>query len=116
MNGDNDVTIAVERRGRTVLVSLVGGVDFRSVSRLRETLTDPIVEDHDRIIVDLSLLTSIDSLGLGVLVAAWKRARAAGISMVLWRPSSKAAAVLQISRLDRVITVVDDKVTDPFAA
>ena len=36
--------------------------------------------------------------------------------LVLWRPSSKAGAVLKISRLDRVMTVVIDDEADPFAA
>lgn len=116
MSDDDDVTISVERRDRVALVSLVGDVDFRSVPRLRETLTDLLTEGHERIVLDLSELTWIDSLGLGVLVAAWKRARAAGTVLVLWRPSSKAGAVLKISRLDRVMTVVLDDEADPFAA
>lgn len=116
MSDDDDVAITVERRDRVALVILVGDVDFRSVPRLRETLTDLLTEGHERIVLDLSRLTWIDSLGLGVLVAAWKRARAAGTALVLWRPSSKAGAVLKISRLDRVMTVVLDDEADPFAA
>lgn len=112
---ERDVTITVERRPNAALVQLVGEVDFRSVSDLRDALTDLLVDHHERVVVDLSQLTWIDSLGLGVLIAAWKRARAAGVTMVLWRPSTKAAAVLKISRLDRVMTVVVDE-ADPFAA
>ena len=113
---ERDVTITVETRARVSVVCIDGEVDFRSVSDLRAAMTDLLTEHHDRIVVDLSRLTWIDSIGLGVLVAAWKRARPTGAELVLWRPSPKAAAVLKIARLDRVMTVVVDDQVDPFAA
>jgi anti-sigma B factor antagonist len=112
----DDLVIEVLERPGGVLLRLVGDVDVMVVSRLRDALNDALIGDSDRVVLDLADLRWIDSVGIGVVVAAWKRGRAAGTALVLWRPSTKAQAILRLSRLDRVMTVLPDDAEDPFAA
>ncbi|WP_139977341.1 STAS domain-containing protein [Nocardioides litoris] len=116
MGHDDDLSVEVSAHARGVLVVLRGDVDVRAAGTLRSALHDALGRHTERIVLDLGGLTWIDSVGLGVLVAAWKRARAAGTDLVLWRPSSKALAVLRLARLDRVMTVELGADSDPFAA
>ena len=110
---DGGLVLETALRDDAVVVRVAGEVDFRVVPLLRDELNDALALGRARLVVDLSALTWVDSLGLGVLVAAWKRARAGGTELVLWRPSSKAMAILRLARLDRLMTIV---LEDPFEA
>jgi anti-anti-sigma factor len=110
-----DLFPIVERES-DVVVHVVGEVDFRTVPGLREALTDALVlassRTGGRVLLDLSALAWMDSLGLGVLVASFKRARASEVGFALVDPSAKALAILRLARIDQVIPVIDD----PFRA
>lgn len=106
----------VDDRGDDVVVRVRDEVDFRTVAELRETLTDALVlasgRSGARVLLDLSALLWMDSLGLGVLIASFKRARASQVDFALVSPSAKATAILRLARIDQVIPVIDD----PFRA
>jgi anti-sigma B factor antagonist len=86
------------------VVSAGGEVDVSTAPRLREQLA-AVPVDASRVIVDLSDVTFLDSTGLGVLVAAWKKCREAGadLDLVVTRP--QVAKVLEITRLDDMFNV-----------
>ncbi|HZP27915.1 MAG TPA: STAS domain-containing protein [Acidimicrobiia bacterium] len=54
---------------------VVGEVDVASSPTLRARISEMIDDGADRIVLDLSQMTFIDSSGLGVLVGALKRVR-----------------------------------------
>jgi anti-sigma B factor antagonist len=67
---------AVEHRvldERTCLVSVEGDLDLASAPQLKWTLVELLDKGYDHYVIDLSQLTYIDSMGLGVLVGARKR-------------------------------------------
>lgn len=86
-------------------VELVGRLDVRGAAAAREALHEALARGTGRLVVDLSGVELLDATGLGVLVAAHRRARLQGRELVLCDAVPRVARLLALTRLDRVITV-----------
>ena len=87
-------------------VSLPSRVDATTSGDVRYTLQ--VALDSARgpdMNVDASAVLSLDVAGLGVLVAAHRRARQRGIRMVIWDPQPRIVRILAVTRLHRVLNV-----------
>jgi anti-sigma B factor antagonist len=90
-----------------VVVSVRGEIDIASAPVLWERLAEAIPTAQERLVVDLTDTTFMDSMGLSVLVRAFKRLRHGGADLVLRSPNGSVRRVLNITRLDTVITIED---------
>ena len=97
---DNPVglTLDVARSGNTATVQchgkLVAGVDdvlYRKVKQL--------LPDYKRVVLDLTDLTRMDSMGLGALVRLYVSARSAGCSLELVNLSKQVRLLLKTANL-----------------
>ncbi|MBH1933040.1 STAS domain-containing protein [Streptomyces sp. AV19] len=82
-----------------------GRLDLFGVPRLRERLLRVSHSPESRLILDLSAVTSCDALGLGLLVAAARRARYSGGDLCLLAPCPAVAQALKASGLSRILPV-----------
>jgi anti-anti-sigma factor len=57
------------------VIALSGELDLQSVQGLNEALTLALRDEKTSIVADLSGVTFMDSMGLGALVSAYRRAR-----------------------------------------
>jgi anti-sigma B factor antagonist len=64
---DDDLSIRIERDGRTVIVAAEGEIDISSVGDLRTSVTGA-AEGCERLRLDLTGVEFIDSTGLGCLL------------------------------------------------
>ena len=87
-----------ETDGLTV-VTLAGELDLATAAQLRECLTQPEVFDAPAVRVDLTNVAFLGSTGIGLLVAACKRARASGGSFQITGPRGMAQRTIEISGL-----------------
>jgi anti-sigma B factor antagonist len=83
------------------VVRCVGEIDMASAPALRERISRLQIDGPPRLVLDLSDVTFIDSLGLGALIGAHKRARVLRGSLVMV-PGAAARRVLVATALDRV--------------
>ncbi len=90
------------------LVSIEGRFDSESAPEVEKALLDVLGGDAETLLVDVSDVTLLASAGLRTLLVATKEASKLGKKSVLVGPTPTARRVLQISRLDSVLTVADD--------
>ncbi len=103
---------AAETGGWTVLAAR-GEIDVAAAPELRERLVDLVEDGRTKLVVDLEDVDFIDSTGLGVLVGAVRRARAAAGDVRLVCTNSRLLKVFDVTGLDDVFHIsetVDDAV------
>ncbi|MGW5051633.1 STAS domain-containing protein [Actinokineospora sp. NPDC004072] len=93
-----------------VVVTAEGEVDLATAPQLAAALA-LAAEDTDHLLVaDLSKLRFLGSAGLAVLVTAGSETATTGRSLVVVAgPDCVARRALELTGLDRVLTVVDDE-------
>jgi len=100
--------LGVHRRqvdGWTV-VGLDGQLDVATAPQLRQALQEAHHGGATRLVVDLAGVVFLDSMGLGVLVGASRRSRAAGGELVLAAAGERIRHVLELSRVAEIVRVV----------
>jgi anti-sigma B factor antagonist len=101
-------TTAVRTVGTQLIFELHGELDLAVVPALRGQIIGALREfEPDRLVLDLTGLTFIDSTGLGVLIWAHGRLAERGARLHLAAPGRQVQRVLQISGLDRRLHLYD---------
>lgn len=90
------------------LLEVAGPLDVATAPAFRQALLEAQYGRGARVAVDLSGLEFLDSFGLGVLVGGAKRARLHAGELLLVAPPSRIRRVLEVSGVDRLLTVVAD--------
>lgn len=104
----DQLTIAVEARGGWAVVRPEGPLDGANAPAFRQRLVQLQVEPGAAVLVDLDGVEHLDSMGLGVLVGALKRARQSGGELAVRCTSERTLRLLELTRLDTVLRVVGD--------
>ena len=106
---DNPVglTLDIERSGDTVVVrchgKLVAPVDDVLYNKVKQLLPD-----SKRIVLDLTDLTRMDSMGLGTLVRLYVSARSAGCSLELMNIGKQVHMLLGTAHLLKAFSIVGE--------
>jgi anti-sigma B factor antagonist len=97
--GDAAMTTRRQADGTTV-VDVRGSLDAASVDGVRTSLLDTLQRDRPRLmVVDLTLVTFMDSVGIGMLLAGHEAARDVGARFVLRNPSEFVHRQLRLTGL-----------------
>src|ERR1700677_2745813 len=78
----HSLTLEIEHKGSTALVHCHGRL-YSGVCDTLYTKVHSLIPDHKRIILDLTALTSVDSMGLGTLVRLYVSAKSGGSCLEL---------------------------------
>jgi anti-sigma B factor antagonist len=94
-----------QRVGDVTVVSVHGDADLHSAPELRERLARIVDSGEQALVVDLSEVTFVDSMALGVLLRTMKRmgARGGRLRLVVTRPETRR--IFEITLLDRVLAI-----------
>lgn len=95
---------AIREEGGALIVSFEGDVDLEQSPKAREVLLE-CVKRGNKILVDLSGVSYIDSSGVASLVEAFQVAKKQGKGFALVSVNAAALRVLQLARLDKVFTI-----------
>lgn len=89
----------------TTVLALHGEADQYVASELRDRLITAIDDGVAPLVLDLSAVTFVDSMTLGVLLGALKRMRARGGELRLVVPENDIRRIFEITMLDRVFII-----------
>ncbi len=95
---------SIREEGGALIVSFEGDVDLEQSPKAREVLLE-CVKRGNKILVDLSGVSYIDSSGVASLVEAFQVAKKQGKGFALVSVNVSALRVLQLARLDKVFTI-----------
>jgi anti-sigma B factor antagonist len=94
--------------GRSALVTIRGDFDLQVAASVAAKLAEVESTRPELLVLDLSALSFLDSSGMGVIAAAHARAEATARSFVVVNPPYGVRQAFALSKLDQVITIVDD--------
>lgn len=89
-------------QGDVTSLRISGTLDVLTAPSLGATIDQLVEQRRMRVTVDLSGLDLIDSSGVAVLVALYKRVRAAGGQVVVTGARDQPLAIFKLLRMDKV--------------
>ena len=98
----------VLRQDRANVLAIEGDIDLQVSPAVRESLTAMIKKKPERIVIDLSRATYIDSAGIAVLILAMQEVKAYGGTFFLSGVQETIRLILETSRLDRIFWIFPD--------
>ena len=102
------LSLDIERKPDAALVHchgrLVAEVSGNFYTRIRQLMTD-----HKRIVLDLSDLAHMDSMGLGSLVRLVVSAKSNGCTLELYKLGNRVRQLLGVTHLLGVFTVIGEQ-------
>jgi anti-sigma B factor antagonist len=102
--GREEPVADIERGDGRIVVKLTGELDLYNAHEIRDALLECCSESPERLVIDLSEVTFIDSTALGVLIEARTRLPNRR-GFLLAAPGLETRRALEISGLDRHFTV-----------
>ena len=99
------VSVGEITRARWAVVRVSGEIDVHNARGLRKRLRRLIEDDTRSVVVDLRCTTSIDSAGLGVLVAIHRAVHARGGELQVVVDQEHIVKVLRLTSLSRLLTI-----------
>ena len=96
------------RRDRPDVLPLKGEIDLHVSPSVTASLNAMIEKKPQRLVVDLSEVTYIDSAGLAALIEAMQKVEAYGGKFLLAGLQETVRSIFEISRLDQVFQIFPD--------
>ena len=101
-------SVSIRQEGDLHLVSLRGAASMEDAENLQERLTIITEKSTPKIILDLSELTFLNSVGLGAIIATHRRCRDQKGKLCIVSPRTAVEQLLRLTHLDRLITIFPD--------
>jgi len=98
----------VLRQHRPNVMPLEGDIDLHVSPVVTEALNAMIKKKPERIVIDLSRVTYIDSAGIAVLILAMQEVEAYGGKFFLSGLQETLRSIFETSRLERVFRIFPD--------
>jgi anti-sigma B factor antagonist len=98
----------IQADGVLTHVALCGRLDLRGVSEIENRFVFTTTSRRVPVVVDLSEVEFIASLGIGMLVSAAKALTRQGLELVLLAPPGLARETLEIAGVTRVVPTAAD--------
>jgi anti-sigma B factor antagonist len=108
MNKNASPTDPAPERDRSNVLPLKGEIDLHVSPSVTASLNSMIEKKPQRLVVDLSDVTYIDSAGLAALIGAMQRVEGYGGKFLLAGLQETVRSIFEISRLDQVFQIFPD--------
>lgn len=93
-----------DKRGKTLYIKLSGEIDEYASSSAR-TKCDALIEETnaEKVIINLSEVTFMDSTGIGFLIGRYKKANRLSLPLYIEQPNFAADKILNLSGIYSLI-------------
>src|SRR6184192_2845826 len=98
----------VLRQDRANVLAIEGDIDLHISPAITEALNAMIKKKPERIVIDLSRATYIDSAGVAALILAMQDVEAYGGKFFLSGVQETLRSIFETSRLDRIFRIFPD--------
>ena len=98
-----ELSLATRVVSAHTVLEVGGEVDVYTAPKLRERIAELLDGGIGAVVVDLGRVDFMDSTGLGVLVGAWRKARASGASFGVVCGKESLLKIFRITALDQVL-------------
>ena len=106
MPAADEISTSVERRNGATVLTVDGVVDLATAPQLEQLLAELIDERPNALIVDLTAVTFLASVGLRILAETHERAGGTGkFAVVATGPAT--ARPIQLTKLDEFLALYD---------
>ncbi|MEU5893765.1 STAS domain-containing protein [Streptomyces sp. NPDC047461] len=102
-----DLSVETLFLGRCVVVRVSGAMDYQSDVWFRGRFRELIARGGRCFVLDLSGVPLCDSVGLNVLLGAWRQADAGGAVLVLACVPDPVRRLLELTGADQVLRMFD---------
>ncbi len=102
-----EIDISEGRDGHSTVVSARGELDVLTAAALRTAMSSVIDGGRAHLVLDASGISFMDSTGIGILVIALRRSRAADGSFAIAGAQGRTLRTLTMTGLDRVFSLYD---------
>lgn len=103
------MTIEFATRSGAEIARLPSTVVLANAAGVRSALEQRIAAGTTRLVLDLARVEFADSSGLTAILACITSARRRGGDVALLSPTPRVRALIELTRLDDVVTVTDDE-------
>ena len=100
--------VTITEKENASVVALNGDLDYQSYHDLESSVDVLVGQGRSPIVLDLSAVPHIDSVGLGTIVRLWKTASQKKLALALAGPRKNVRAMINLVNLDGRIKLFDD--------
>lgn len=100
--------ITTSKKDSGAVLKMEGELDYNSYKEFEEIIGSLIEEKAKPIVIDMSEIVHIDSMGLGSITKAWKKTHQAELDFVLASIPPNVAKMVKLVNLDNRIPVVEE--------
>jgi anti-sigma B factor antagonist len=104
----DSVVKSIQQEAGLLVVRLTGEIDMYRTPQVLEALEPRMQPCPQRVIVDLSEVSYMDSSGVGTLVHLFRRINSHNGKLILVNPNQRVRSIFEITRLDRFFTICHD--------
>ena len=103
-------SVSFEETENVLTAKIIGEIDHHSAKTLREKIDGEVCYRRpEKLIVDFSEVSFMDSSGLGLLLGRMKTAESVGCSFALKDPSERIVRLLKLAGADRLFCITGEK-------
>jgi anti-sigma B factor antagonist len=98
-------------RGAAEVARLPAKLVLENAASVRNEIQQRIASGTSRLVLDLARVEFADSSGLTAILSCVSSARRQGGDVALLSPMPRVRALIELTRLDDIVTVTDDEAT-----
>ncbi len=99
--------LELKKIGKDQVVVIKGELDAYQSIEFKEKLIDAFKEESEKVLIDMTAISYIDSAGLGALVSLLKRASERSKELRLFGLKPNVNKIFELTRLNRVFKIFD---------